>query len=80
MPLAIVGFEPTQFSLVELESTPLDQSGRLSMLSLDVERDHYHTTSNSRIWTRRRRAALVFMPRVVHHHLEGLDVGSSHQH
>jgi hypothetical protein len=50
------------------------------MLSLDVERDHYHTTSNSRIWTRRRRAALVFMPRVGHHHLEGLDVGSSHQH
>ena len=75
-----VGFEPTQFSLVELESTPLDQSGKLSMLSLDVERDHYHTTSNSRIWVRRRRAARVFLPLVGHHQLEGFDVGSSHQH
>ena len=26
-----VGFEPTQFSLVELESTPLDHSGKLSL-------------------------------------------------
>ena len=25
-----VGFEPTQFALVELESTPLDRSGKVS--------------------------------------------------
>ena len=25
-----VGFEPTQFALVELESTPLDHSGKVS--------------------------------------------------
>ena len=29
--LAAVGFEPTQLALVELESTPLDHSGKLSM-------------------------------------------------
>ena len=50
------------------------------MLSLDVERDPYHTTRNSRIWMRRRRAARVFLLLVGHHHLEGFDVGSSHQH
>ena len=27
-----VGFEPTQLALVELESTPLDHSGKVSML------------------------------------------------
>ena len=27
-----VGFEPTQLTLVELESTPLDHSGKVSML------------------------------------------------
>ena len=27
-----VGFEPTQLALVELESTPLDNSGKVSML------------------------------------------------
>ena len=77
MPLTTMVFEPTQFSLVELESTPL---GKLSMLSLDVERDPYHTTRNSRIWMRLRRAARVFLLLVGHHHLEGFDVGSSHQH
>ena len=80
MPLTTMGFEPTQFSLVELESTPYNQSGNLSMLNLDVERDHYHTTSKSRIWMRRRRAALVFLPLAGYHHLEGFDAGSSHQH
>ena len=29
-----VGFEPTQLALVELESTPLDHSGKVSMLKL----------------------------------------------
>ena len=29
--LTAVGFEPTQLALVELESTPLDHSGKLSM-------------------------------------------------
>ena len=29
--LTAVGFEPTQLALVELESTPLDQSGKLSL-------------------------------------------------
>ena len=29
-----VGFEPTQFALVELESTPLDHSGKVSFVSL----------------------------------------------
>ena len=28
-----VGFEPTQLALVELESTPLDHSGKLSLVS-----------------------------------------------
>ena len=31
MALTAVGFEPTQLVLVELESTPLDHSGKLSM-------------------------------------------------
>ena len=39
MTLTGVGFEPTQFSLVELESTSLDHSGKLSMLILDVDHD-----------------------------------------
>ena len=29
--LTAVGFEPTQLALVELESTPLDHSGKLSV-------------------------------------------------
>ena len=28
--MTAVGFEPTQLALVELESTPLDHSGKLS--------------------------------------------------
>ena len=32
-----VGFEPTQLALVELESTPLDHSGKVSL------RPHFHT-------------------------------------
>ena len=31
--LTAVGFEPTQLALVELESTPLDHSGKLSLCS-----------------------------------------------
>ena len=30
-PLTPVGFEPTQLALVELESTPLDHSGKVSL-------------------------------------------------
>ena len=30
--LTAVGFEPTQLALVELESTPLDHSGKLSCM------------------------------------------------
>ena len=30
MQVTAVGFEPTQLALVELESTPLDHSGKLS--------------------------------------------------
>ena len=30
--MTAVGFEPTQLALVELESTPLDHSGKLSLL------------------------------------------------
>ena len=29
--MTAVGFEPTQLALVELESTPLDHSGKLSL-------------------------------------------------
>ena len=29
-----VGFEPTQLALVELESTPLDHSGKVSLLKI----------------------------------------------
>ena len=31
-----VGFEPTQLALVELESTPLDHSGKVSFANNDV--------------------------------------------
>ena len=30
--MTVVGFEPTQLALVELESTPLDHSGKLSLV------------------------------------------------
>jgi hypothetical protein len=33
-----VGFEPTQLALVELESTPLDHSGKLSVINDGSER------------------------------------------
>ena len=36
--MTAVGFEPTQFALVELESTPLDHSGKLSVATLSFER------------------------------------------
>ena len=32
--MTAVGFEPTQLALVELESTPLDHSGKVSMLMI----------------------------------------------
>ena len=35
--LTAVGFEPTQLALVELESTPLDHSGKLSSPGADAE-------------------------------------------
>ena len=31
--MTAVGFEPTQLALVELESTPLDHSGKLSIVA-----------------------------------------------
>ena len=34
-----VGFEPTQLALVELESTPLDHSGKVSILEV-VQKGH----------------------------------------
>ena len=33
-----VGFEPTQLALVELESTPLDHSGKVSLIELLLKR------------------------------------------
>ena len=36
--MTAVGFEPTQLSLVELESTPLDHSGKLSVCAMLAER------------------------------------------
>ena len=34
--LTPVGFEPTQLALVELESTPLDHSGKLSLAACGI--------------------------------------------
>ena len=34
--MTAVGFEPTQLALVELESTPLDHSGKLSLTMCEV--------------------------------------------
>ena len=34
--MTAVGFEPTQLALVELESTPLDHSGKLSLTLSDL--------------------------------------------
>ena len=34
--MTAVGFEPTQLALVELESTPLDHSGKLSLRSSSI--------------------------------------------
>ena len=34
--LTAVGFEPTQLALVELESTPLDHSGKLSLMRVPL--------------------------------------------
>ena len=40
--LTPVGFEPTQLALVELESTPLDLSGKVSiLLNFEHRRPHY---------------------------------------
>ena len=40
--LTPVGFEPTQLALVELESTPLDHSGKVSILFYFGHRGPYH--------------------------------------
>ena len=34
--MTAVGFEPTQLALVELESTPLDHSGKLSLAACGI--------------------------------------------
>ena len=36
-----VGFEPTQLALVELESTPLDHSGKVSTLAGQLSNQRY---------------------------------------
>ena len=43
-----VGFEPTQLALVELESTPLDHSGKVSMVT-QSQADRRHTE----LWSKR---------------------------
>ena len=40
--LTPVGFEPTQLALVELESTPLDHSGKVSILFSFRHREPHH--------------------------------------
>ena len=45
-----VGFEPTQLALVELESTPLDHSGKVSMRALP-QRPYTHTHTHTHIHT-----------------------------
>ena len=53
--MTAVGFEPTQLALVELESTPLDHSGKLSVgnvavvariVDLRATSDKVHTCAN----------------------------------
>ena len=44
--LTAVGFEPTQLALVELESTPLDHSGKLSYFRCSAK----FTATNSARW------------------------------
>ena len=47
-----VGFEPTQLALVELESTPLDHSGKVSMSSASLVRNlrsHFHLCKQRRL-------------------------------
>ena len=46
--MTAVGFEPTQLSLVELESTPLDHSGKLSWKIAQLEFIPKYLRSNSR--------------------------------
>ena len=38
-----VGFEPTQLALVELESTPLDRSGKVSLTTVSILRHNIYT-------------------------------------
>ena len=48
-----VGFEPTQLALVELESTPLDHSGKVSLSSDDGALHIYFLflcKSTSKLW------------------------------
>ena len=46
--MTAVGFEPTQLSLVELESTPLDHSGKLSWKFAQLQFITKYFRSNSR--------------------------------
>ena len=46
--LTAVGFEPTQLALVELESTPLDHSGKVSMVT-QSQADRWRTE----LWSKR---------------------------
>ena len=39
--MTAVGFEPTQLALVELESTPLDHSGKLSCLCQRMRKSNF---------------------------------------
>ena len=43
--MTAVGFEPTQLALVELESTPLDHSGKLSLTCCARLKFHVFTSS-----------------------------------
>ena len=43
-----MGFEPTQFSLVELESTPLDHSGKLSLAACAAQATVKHISCRVR--------------------------------
>ena len=45
--MTAVGFEPTQLALVELESTPLDHSGKLSLSRLSIIQLHEDSSPNT---------------------------------
>ena len=41
--MTLVGFEPTQLALVEFESTPLDHSGKVSLIMANKNNEHQMT-------------------------------------